>query len=99
MSAAPANPDPVDAARHGEEVAGVVGPTGLMPDAEVGLTFAETAEIEHAADASGVSDLVTDHEPEMGVAEVRRMAMKGIGAIFVRTLGLRTLTFGGNIVL
>lgn len=91
-------PDPIDAAAHGEETPGFVGVLGLTPDAEAGLTTAEGELLEHTADASGVAALA-QHQPEMSTHEVRRLAVKGIGAVIVRTIGLRMLTFAGNILL
>lgn len=92
-------PDPFEAAGHGEESPGVVGPLGLTPDVEGGMTAAEQAAIEHAAEDSGVARRLAEEPEEMGAHEVRRLAVKGIGAVLVRTMSLRALTFAGNILL
>jgi O-antigen/teichoic acid export membrane protein len=86
--------DPMDAAQHGTEAAGFVGPAGLQPDAEVGLGPVEQAAIEQQLAAQGTGD-----EPEINSAEVRRLAIRGIGQLLVRTVSLRAVTFGGNIIL
>ncbi len=94
-----AKPDPLQSAGHGEETPGVVGPMGLTPDAEAGMTTAEQELLEHTAEASGVATLAADHDPDMSAHDVRRLAVKGIGAVLLRTMSLRALTFAGNIVL
>jgi O-antigen/teichoic acid export membrane protein len=83
--------DPVASAQHGTEAAGFVGPSGLQPDAEVGLGAVEAAAIEQLAGQSA--------EPEINSAEVRKLAIRGIGQLLVRTISLRAVTFGGNIIL
>lgn len=68
-----------------EEAAGLVGPAGLPP--------AETAGITHP-DALPPAP---DHE--MPIGEVKRRALQGIAMLFTRALGLRVVTFGGNLLL
>lgn len=91
-------PDPLEAAGHGDETAGIVGPLGLTPDAEAGMSAAENAALEQAADASGIAQTL-GADDEMSAHDVRRLAVKGIGAVLVRTFSLRAMTFAGNIIL
>jgi len=92
-------PDPIEAAGHGDEAPGIVGPLGLTPDAEAGMSAAESAALEHAADIAGVTRSLVEEDPPMSAHEVRRLAVKGIGAVLVRTFTLRAITFAGNIIL
>jgi len=91
-------PDPIDAASHGDEAPGIVGPLGLTPDAEAGLTAAGAAALEQAADEAGITRTLVE-EDTMSAGEVRRLAVRGIGAVLVRTFSLRAMTFAGNIIL
>lgn len=92
-------PDPFEAASHGDEIPGVVGPLGMLPDVEA-VPHAEAELIQHDAEESGiVQSLVEEFEPELSSHEVRRLAVHGIGAVILRTLSLRAVTFGGNIIL
>lgn len=37
--------------------------------------------------------------PHMGVAEVKRLAVRGVAALAIRTMGVRLMTFTGNVLL
>ncbi|MHB8510922.1 MAG: oligosaccharide flippase family protein [Actinomycetota bacterium] len=86
-------PDPIDAAAHGEETPGVIGPFGLTPDVEA-VPPAEAGLIQHEA-----KEVIEDSEPELSSQEVQRLAIKGIGAVMARTFNLRAVMFAGNIIL